>query len=76
MYVKQENIQNIVTPTNTKYQKKNSRLPPLGAIFLSAPPLTWNPGSVPDYSDHPKKLFYPCFAGCSTTRNFINFIVI
>jgi hypothetical protein len=25
-----------------------SRLPPLGAIFLSAPPLTWNPGSAPD----------------------------
>jgi hypothetical protein len=23
---------------HTKYQKKNSRLPPLGAIFLSAPP--------------------------------------
>jgi hypothetical protein len=27
---------------------KCSRLPLLGAIFLSAPPLTWNPGSVPD----------------------------
>ena len=27
---------------------KISRLPPLGAIFLSAPPLTWNPGSAPD----------------------------
>ena len=25
-----------------------SCLPPLGAIFLSAPPLTWNPGSAPD----------------------------
>ena len=25
-----------------------SRLPPLGAIFLSAPPLTWNPGSAPE----------------------------
>ena len=24
-----------------------SRLPPLGAIFLSEPPLTWNPGSAP-----------------------------
>jgi hypothetical protein len=27
--------------------QKCSRLPPLGAIFLSAPPLTWNPGSAP-----------------------------
>jgi hypothetical protein len=28
--------------------QKFSRLPPLGAIFLSAPPpLTWNPGSAP-----------------------------
>ena len=26
---------------------KYSRLPLLGAIFLSAPPLTWNPGSAP-----------------------------
>ena len=25
-----------------------SCLPPLGAIFLSAPPLIWNPGSVPE----------------------------
>ena len=24
------------------------RLPPLSAIFLSVPPLTWNPGSAPD----------------------------
>jgi hypothetical protein len=24
-------------------------LPPLGAIFLSAPPLTLNPGSAPEY---------------------------
>jgi hypothetical protein len=30
------------------YAKIFSRLPPLGAIFLSAPPpLTWNPGSAP-----------------------------
>ena len=32
--------------------QKISRLPPLGAIFLSAPPppLNWNPGSAPaDY---------------------------
>jgi hypothetical protein len=28
--------------------QKCSRLPPLGAIFLSAPPLTWNPESAPD----------------------------
>jgi hypothetical protein len=28
--------------------QKFSRLPPLGAIFLSAPPLTLNPGSAPD----------------------------
>jgi hypothetical protein len=28
--------------------QKFSRLPPLGAIFLSPPPLTWNPGSAPD----------------------------
>ena len=27
--------------------QKFSRLPPLGAIFLSASPLTWNPGSAP-----------------------------
>ena len=27
---------------------KFSRLPLLGAIFLSAPPLTWNPGSAPE----------------------------
>jgi hypothetical protein len=26
-----------------------SHLPPLGAIFLSAPPLTRNPGSAPVY---------------------------
>ena len=32
---------------HTKYPKKFSHLPPLGAIFLSAPPLTWNPGSAP-----------------------------
>jgi hypothetical protein len=28
--------------------KHFSRLPPLGAIFLSGPPLVWNPGSAPD----------------------------
>jgi hypothetical protein len=28
--------------------QKYSSLPPLGAIFLSVPPLTWNPGSAPD----------------------------
>ena len=37
--------------------QKCSRLPPQGAIFLSAPPppLTWNPGSAPDIynSDFP-----------------------
>jgi hypothetical protein len=33
---------------HTKYRKLFSRLPPLGAIFLSAPPLTWNPGSAPE----------------------------
>jgi hypothetical protein len=27
--------------------QKYSRLPQPGAIFLSAPPLTWNPGSAP-----------------------------
>jgi hypothetical protein len=30
----------------TRIPQKISRLPPLGAIFLSAPPLTWNPGSA------------------------------
>ena len=31
---------------HTKYP---NNFPPLGAIFLSAPPpLTWNPGSAPD----------------------------
>ena len=30
-----------------KYPNKFSHLPPLGAIFLSAPPQTWNPGSAP-----------------------------
>ena len=30
-----------------KIPQKCSRLPPLGAIFLSAPSLTWNPGSAP-----------------------------
>ena len=34
---------------HTKYPQKCSRLPPFGAIFLSAPPLTWNPGSAPGY---------------------------
>ena len=34
---------------HTKYRKLFSRLPPLGAIFLSAPPpLTCNPGSAPE----------------------------
>ena len=32
---------------HTKYPKIFSHLPSLGAIFLSAPPLTWNPGSAP-----------------------------
>ena len=32
----------------TRNTPKFSRLPPLGAIFLSAPPQTWNPGSAPD----------------------------
>ena len=32
---------------HTKYPQQFSCLPPLGAIFLSAPPLTWNPGSAP-----------------------------
>ena len=32
---------------HTKYPC--SRLPSLGPIFLSAPPLTWNPGSAPGY---------------------------
>ena len=27
-----------------------SRLPPFGAIFLSAPPLTWNPGSALEWA--------------------------
>ena len=27
---------------------KFSRLPPLSTIFLSLPPLAWNPGSAPD----------------------------
>jgi hypothetical protein len=28
--------------------QKRSHLPPLGAICLSEPPLTWNPASTPD----------------------------
>ena len=32
----------------TRNTPKISRLPPLGAINLSAPLLTWNPGSAPD----------------------------
>ena len=32
---------------HTKYPNNFSRLPPLGAIFLSAPALTWNPGAAP-----------------------------
>jgi hypothetical protein len=31
----------------TRNTPKISRFPPLGAIFLSATPLTWNPGSAP-----------------------------
>ena len=31
----------------TRYPKKFSRLPPLGAIFFKCAPLTWNPGSAP-----------------------------
>jgi hypothetical protein len=30
----------------TRNTQNFSHLPPLGAIFLSAPPLTWNPGSA------------------------------
>ena len=34
---------------HTKYPKNFRAPPPLGAIFLSAPPpLTWNPGSAPE----------------------------
>jgi hypothetical protein len=32
----------------TRNTPKISCLPLLGAIFLSAPPLTWNPGSAPE----------------------------
>ena len=35
----------------TRKPQKFSRLPLLGANFLSAPPLTWNPGSAPDISN-------------------------
>ena len=35
----------------TRKTPKFSRLPLLGANFLSAPPLTWNPGSAPDISN-------------------------
>ena len=31
----------------TRNTQNFSRLPPFGAIFLSTPPLTWNPGSAP-----------------------------
>ena len=31
-----------------KIPQKFSHLPPFGAIFLSAPPLTWNPESAPE----------------------------
>ena len=37
-----------ITIFHTKYPQKNLCLPPLGAIFLSMPPLTENPGSSPD----------------------------
>jgi hypothetical protein len=32
----------------TRNTQNFSHLPPLGAFFLSAPPLTWNPGSAPE----------------------------
>jgi hypothetical protein len=32
----------------TRNTQNFSLLPPLGAIFLNAPPLAWNPGSTPD----------------------------
>ena len=34
---------------HTKYPQKFSHLPPLGAIYFTAPPLTWNPGSASEY---------------------------
>jgi hypothetical protein len=35
----------VIFTRNTQYFPL---LPPLGAIFLNAPPLAWNPGSTPD----------------------------
>jgi hypothetical protein len=52
---------------HTKYPIKFSRLPPLGAIFLSAHPLTWNPGSAPVVLSTPIKKQYwksPHFINC------------
>jgi hypothetical protein len=38
----------VVVKNKVRLKKCLKTFPPLGAIFLSPPPVTWNPGSAPD----------------------------